>query len=87
MKSAVDVIPSHHGHDCSPQCYCLKCQATPLSLQGDMRLAHPGLWEESFKDRSWKAADKVISKCASNSASTLRHHAHDVYAAHQKLLL
>merc|ERR1712232_448876 len=45
-----DVIPGHHGHFCSPQCYCLKGQATPLSLKGDMRKDHAWLWEETFRD-------------------------------------
>eukprot|EP00929_Paragymnodinium_shiwhaense_P053243 TRINITY_DN26655_c0_g1_i1.p2 TRINITY_DN26655_c0_g1~~TRINITY_DN26655_c0_g1_i1.p2 ORF type:complete len:294 (-),score=50.31 TRINITY_DN26655_c0_g1_i1:83-964(-) len=83
----VHVIPGHHSHDCSPMCYCLKFQDTPLSMKGDMRKQHDWLWEPSFADKSKTAAQGVIDRCASLSASSLRHHAHDVYKAHEKLLL
>jgi hypothetical protein len=67
----VHVIPGHHSHSCSPQCYCLKFQDTPLSLKGDARQGNDALWEETFADITKRAAKNIVSNISLAHSQTM----------------
>jgi len=65
-------IPGHHDTACSPQCYCLKFQDTPLSLKGDPTQGDPSLWMETFADITKRASKGLINTVQANHGDSMR---------------